>query len=581
MRITEVKFVKFKQFRKTEIIFRDGLTIVAGANNAGKSSLLQGLAVWEFCKVATMAQRGSSGLQAHRESSQGFGLGDDEFSPINIPSLKHLWSDLRSQKGEEDVDGYTLGITLHWVDDQDREAHLGFTLALANDRLFIKVAESNLATDAKIPVIAYLPPFAGITSREERIRGAARRRRIGEGLAGAVLRNLLLDMRDVNAEKRDAARGVKKKIPDADLRTLRDSDPWELLQQTMREVFSAEIALRDFDEEYHTYIQATVDKGNISGYKLTRYPKFNPRDLMVEGSGFLQWLSVYTLATSPEADVLLFDEPDAHLHASLQAQLVDRLQVLSAKFGKQVLLATHSPEIIRDMPLAKILEVKSGGTHRYMTTDEQKVAMMLGIGSSYAPKLDRIRATKRVFFFEGTSDLAVLKEVARVIGKDWPTALPTWQTTQSQKERRVIWRALRSEFGDIRALSLRDRDDDSPGTVGSLLEDKSDNHRESDYRSRKWRRRYLESYLVIPAAIARASGESESDIRIILQDEFSIAIGRRSFTKAIVPATLLDLRGKEVLERFRLNAVSVAKKLEPDEICEDLALLVSEICAFV
>ena len=29
---------------------------------------------------------------------QGIGLGDDEFSPINVPSLKHLWTNLKSQK---------------------------------------------------------------------------------------------------------------------------------------------------------------------------------------------------------------------------------------------------------------------------------------------------------------------------------------------------------------------------------------------------------------------------------------------------------------------------------------------------
>ncbi|MFT7711533.1 ATP-dependent nuclease [Clavibacter tessellarius] len=580
MQITKAEFIKFKQFRNASIDFRDGLTIVAGANNAGKSSLLQGLAVWEFCKVATIAQRGTAALEADRESSQGFGLGDDEFSPINIPSLKHLWSDLRSQKTDDDADGYTLAITLHWLDQNQEPARLGFGLALANDRLFIKVADSNLAADAIIPVLAYLPPFAGITSREERIRGAARRRRIGEGLAGAVLRNLLLDMRDINVAKRDEARGTKPKISDADLRELRLSDPWELLQQTMREVFSAEIALKAFDEEYHTYIQASVDKGSVSGFKLTRHPRYNPRDLMVEGSGFLQWLSVYTLATSPDADVLLFDEPDAHLHASLQTQLVNRLEGLAHQFKKQVLLATHSPEIIRETPLEQILEVRQGGISRYLSTDQQKVSMMLGIGSSFAPRLDRIRSTKRLFFFEGTSDLAVLKEVARVNGRTWPASLPEWQTTQSHKERRMIWRALRAEFGDVRAISLRDRDDDTVKTVGDALEDKTDQHNEEDYLSRKWRRRYLESYLIVPTAIARASGKSVEEVNEVLREEFSLNILRKVYVKKKVSDPLSDLRGKDILARFGLNAVSLAKKLEPDEVCADLTQLVDELCAF-
>src|SRR5262245_38656447 len=40
-----------------------------------------------------------------------------------------------------------------------------------------------------------------------RLPGAIRRRRIGEGPAGAVLRNLLLDMYDRNQEERRRARG--------------------------------------------------------------------------------------------------------------------------------------------------------------------------------------------------------------------------------------------------------------------------------------------------------------------------------------------------------------------------------------
>lgn len=36
---------------------------------------------------------------------------------------------------------------------------------------------------------------------------------------------------------------------------------------------------------------------------------------------FLQWLSLYALLVNPELDVVLLDEPDAHLHATLQRYL--------------------------------------------------------------------------------------------------------------------------------------------------------------------------------------------------------------------------------------------------------------------
>ena len=50
---------------------------------------------------------------------------------------------------------------------------------------------------------------------------------------------------------------------------------------------------------------------------------------MVEGQGFLQWLSVYALTLSPEVDVVLLDEPDAHLNAALQKDMLQSLAKIS------------------------------------------------------------------------------------------------------------------------------------------------------------------------------------------------------------------------------------------------------------
>jgi hypothetical protein len=285
----------------------------------------------------------------------------------------------------------------------------------------------------RIPAVAYLPPFAGITAHEERISGAIRRRRIGEGLAGAVLRNLLLDMQQANAAERVRLRADRPKISDADLRRLREDDPWELLQQTLREVFKAEIQVDDFRDEYHSYINVEVVKGKVDGYKLTRHHGFNSRDLMVEGSGFLQWLSVYTLATNPGLNLLLFDEPDAHLHPSLQRELLQHLEDLAVKSGKQVLLATHSSEILRAAEPEDILQMRSGGSATYLKTQDQQVALLEGLGSDYSPRIEAVRRSKRIFFFEGSSDIAVLKAFSETLGEPWPKEWVEWPSTPATR----------------------------------------------------------------------------------------------------------------------------------------------------
>lgn len=572
MRVTKVAFKRFKQFSDDKVKVRDGLTIVAGGNNAGKSSLLQALAVWEFCKVATVAEKGAVALTAAGRTAQGLGIGDDEFSPINVPTLNHLWTNLKSSKiPDVDPDGYTLSICCWWAADDGEEKHLQFSLSLANDRLFVKVSDSNLVDGDAVPTIAYLPPFAGISAREERATGAMRRRRIGEGLAGAVLRNLLLDMRLSNLARREELAVGKTRVPEKELAKLREEDPWELLQGTLREVFSAEIVMSDFNEEYHSYIQANVVKGTVEAYKLTRYPKYKPRDLMVEGSGFLQWLSVYTLATSPSIDVLLFDEPDAHLHAALQAQMVDRLAQLAGQFGKQVLLATHSTEIIRTTSASDILEVRGRGAprFRYLAEDEQKVGLMVGIGSDYAPRIDRVRKTKRVLFYEGKSDKQVLSALASVAGKTWPENIADWQTSDHVKERKIVWRYLRAEFGDVRAVSIRDRDDEAAASVGADLMDKS-NGSEDGFTALKWRRRYIESYLIWPGAIAAAAGVPVEKVKEELDSEFGFGTIDENWTRSAAADAFLDARAKNVLAHFKVKPLKVARHMPPEAICEDL-----------
>ena len=74
---------------------------------------------------------------------------------------------------------------------------------------------------------------------------------------------------------------------------------------------------KSFNESFHTHVQINLKKGNLDEHnRFIPTPKYNERDIMTEGSGFLQWLSVYTFALSPKIDILLLDEPDAHLHCS-------------------------------------------------------------------------------------------------------------------------------------------------------------------------------------------------------------------------------------------------------------------------
>ncbi|MEG5984433.1 AAA family ATPase [Enterobacter kobei] len=200
MHIKKVELKKFKKYKDSSIKLNNELSLVVGGNNSGKSSLLQAMATWQFCKTLLEIEKGRLSW-TRGATNQGLGLGIVDFTPMFIPSLSHLWTNLKSQKQTES-DGYTLKIKLYWDDKSGNEKHLEMGLSLANDRLFIKNTASNLSiieiqnadgspNNENIPQIAYLPPFAGITDREVRMSPAMRNRLIGQGLSGGVIRNSL------------------------------------------------------------------------------------------------------------------------------------------------------------------------------------------------------------------------------------------------------------------------------------------------------------------------------------------------------------------------------------------------------
>ena len=101
--IRKVSLLNFKRFKKTEFdLHPAGLSFLAGGNNSGKSTLLQALAVWDFCRTVLEMERGKESLHPGYPR-QGLGLSDDEFSPFALPSLKHLWTNMKTQEsGERD-----------------------------------------------------------------------------------------------------------------------------------------------------------------------------------------------------------------------------------------------------------------------------------------------------------------------------------------------------------------------------------------------------------------------------------------------------------------------------------------------
>lgn len=68
------------------------------------------------------------------------------------------------------------------------------------------------------------------------------------------------------------------------------------------------------------------------------------------------------LGSGMELALLLIEEPEAHLHPQLQARVLEMLSVRGTKDGIQILLSTHSPNIAASAPVENLILVCKGKT---------------------------------------------------------------------------------------------------------------------------------------------------------------------------------------------------------------------------
>lgn len=139
-----------------------------------------------------------------------------------------------------------------------------------------------------------------------------------------------------------------------------------------------------------------------------------PREMYWAGFGFQVWCQMLTYIVRSRKDALLIiDEPDIYLHSDLQRQLVGFLK----DFGPDVLIATHSTEIISESDPGDLLVVnKKAKSAKRIKNPAQLQDVFSILGSNLNPTLTQLAKTKRVIFVEG-KDFQILSAFARKLGR--------------------------------------------------------------------------------------------------------------------------------------------------------------------
>jgi AAA15 family ATPase/GTPase len=90
-----IKKVVIKNFRSfdddTIELHPEGVSLLVGGNNSGKSTFLYALSTWSYCCNVLVNEKRSDALLAGVHGD-GYGVSLSDFTPLNIPSFKHLWT---------------------------------------------------------------------------------------------------------------------------------------------------------------------------------------------------------------------------------------------------------------------------------------------------------------------------------------------------------------------------------------------------------------------------------------------------------------------------------------------------------
>lgn len=361
-RITSIEFKNYKAFSHYSVSLSE-FNVLVGANNAGKSTVLGALRILaEGLRKAR--SRNPEFVSGPIDKVRGYGL-NLRGLPVSTENVFHNY-------------------------DDSRPATVKFRLSNDNELLlfFPEQGVCNLIPQASRPVrstthfrsqfdlkVDFVPILGPVEHNEHLYKAEAARLALLSPNASRNFRNIWYHFPEGFRQFRDTIKAT-----------------WAGMDIQAPEIINRE-------DDSFLYMFCPED----------RYP----RELFWAGFGFQVWCQMLTfIIQGKDSSLLVIDEPDIYLHSDLQRQLVNILKEL----GPDIVIATHSTEIISEVEADSILNVNKRfrSAKRIKDTHElQKVFSVLG--SNLNPTLTQLAKTRRVVFVEG-KDFQIFARFARKLG---------------------------------------------------------------------------------------------------------------------------------------------------------------------
>lgn len=482
--ITTLTLRNFKSIEEQTYKFAQ-FDLLVGRNNSGKSTILQALAIWQFCidEFRRVKRRGNTGKQVVLPN----------FTALPVPEFNLLWREKTDRRypiknGSKKQEFILVEIDVTWITEtpEPKPCSFGVKLRYSSPQTIYAIPSEGWEhfrhlegepnqSNSFLPIIAYVPPFSGLEPNEEWRDDGPLKRQVGKAQPGSVLRNLLLRVWEDNRED------------------------WFEIKRVIVHWFSVDLKEPKYERGVDTQIVCEYKQGDKS------------YDIISGGSGFHQTLTLLAFFYGYKPTTILLDEPDAHLHVNLQREILDYFKNQKAVTrNTQFLVATHAEEFIQGVDVSQIISLLEKVPKRVEATPAILTAMA-DVSNLEITQLSEL-AIPILLYVEGETDERLLR--------GWANSL-----RMQDKLNQVCFRVMRGGSKQ-KMKDDSDRHFDGvkqiiPNAKRLMLFDYDDStkafHPSPDNLVLyEWRRKNIENYLLVPNAWIRAAlqkiGITENEI---------------------------------------------------------------------
>lgn len=406
--IKEIRLTEFKNISCFESQL-DKINVIVGANNAGKSSVLQGI---HFSIMAEVVRR----------KLQKTAISQDQLLYLpssNVLALRHN-------------EQYTVstGKTSTLVMENESEDKVSITIGKGrNDGNVSVQTEGNTSFRQQVTSLSplysmYVPGVSGIPIREKYVTTAELRSAAARGDANMYIRNILYSIHN-NAQL-------------------------DLLNQKLQSVFpglSVEVPYNPEDDLYVEVMLSFCSEGSIIKVPLEQC-----------GTGMLQVLQIMAYGIYFTPKLLLLDEPDEHLHPNNQEILGKVLIEIAETEDMQILLCTHSRHLLSALSESAKIIWMSNGTVKEQDSRTEKYEILMDLGA--LDSFDRCFGGQyKYIFLTEDSDVKMSQLLLKHNGfTDEDTFVFTYKSCSKIDSAIMIADFIQTASPDCKIIIHRDRD---------------------------------------------------------------------------------------------------------------------------